>query len=352
MSVGDRAPTLLTEQLAARLGLDRVAAALGYPEGGAYLFPWLAALIDFGLLSGISWVVVGRETYGSPILLAIPIGLSAAIFLARWLRRRYRDAVDSLAGERFDGSLLTLPTGRLRLGLFVAFYVGNQLQLLSNPAEAAGFVAIHGAAIAWTKYLFVSLFYFVIYADVAALLAAAMLLFPWRIYRARPELDFSDVHGFAGLYETSRLLQSGAVVYFLGVAAWTAFLYAPQSAETIPEISPLERLLFPLLWAGGVVLYLGPVMLLHRYLVSQKEAKIEEIDAQLRELDPDGERKGIPYLSPRREDIPLVQQKYLELQQVRSQRDYPANVSIVEELALAALVPIVFQWGLSALFGI
>lgn len=352
MAGGDRAPTLLTERVAARLGLDRLAAALGYPDAGAYLFPWLAAFIDFGLLSGISWVVVGRETYGSPILLAIPVGLSAAVFLARWVRTRYRDAVDSLDGERFDDSLLTLPTGRLRIGLFVAFYVGNQLQLLSHPAEVAGFVAIHGVVIAWTKYLVLSLFYFVIYADVAALLAASMIVLPWRIYQTRPELDFSDVHGFAGLYETSRLLQSGAVVYFLGVAAWTAFLYAPQSAETIPEVSPLEQLLFPLLWGGGVVLYLGPVMLLHRHLVAEKEAKIEEIDDQLRELDPDGERKGIPYLSPRREDIPLVQQKYLELQQVRSQRDYPANVSIVEELVLAALVPIVFQWGLSALLGI
>lgn len=352
MAGGERAPTLLTERVAARLGLDRVAGAAGYPDAGAYLFPWLAAFIDFGLLSGISWVVVGRETYGSPILLTIPIGLSAAVFLARWVRRRFRAAVDSLSGDRFDESLLALPTGRLRLGLFVLFYIGNQVQLISNPAEVAGFVAIHGATIAWTKYLGVSLFYYVIYADVAALLTVAMLVLPWRIYRRRPALDFSDVHGFAGLYETSRLLQAGAVVYFLGVAAWTAFLYAPQSAETIPEISPIERLVFPLLWAGGVLLYLGPVMLLHRHLVAEKEAKIEEIDSQLRELDPDGEGKSLPYLSPRREDIPLVQQKYLELQQVRSQRDYPANVSIVEELALAALVPIVFNWGLSTLLGI
>lgn len=352
MAGGDPEPTLLTERVAARMGLDRFAAALGYPGAGAYLFPWLAAFIDFGLLSGVSWVLIGRETYGSPILLAIPVGLSAAVFLARWVRSRFRAAVDSLDGDGFDDSLLTLPTGRLRLGLFVVFYLGNQAQLLSNPAEVAGFVAIHGAAVAWTKYLVVSLFYYVIYADVAALLVVAMVVFPWRIYQARPELDFSDVHGFAGLYETSRLLQAGAVVYFLGVAGWTAFLYAPQSAETIPEVSPVEQLVFPLLWGGGVLLYLGPVMLLHRHLVAEKEAKIEEIDDQLRDLDPDGERKGLPYLSPRREDIPLVQQKYLELQQVRSQRDYPANVSIVEELALAALVPIVFQWGLSTLLGV
>lgn len=351
MAGGDRAPTLLTERVAAWFGLDRLGAALGRPDAGAYLFPWLAAVVDFGLLSGISWVVVGRETYASPMLLGIPVGLTVAVFLARWVRNQYRAAVESLSGDGIDDSLLTLPTGRLRLGLFVVFYLGNVAQLLTNPAEAAGFVDIHGATVAWTKYLGVSLFYYVVYADVAALLAATMLWFPWRLYQARPELDFSDVHGFAGLYETSRLLQAGAVVYFLGVAGWTVFLYAPQSAETIPEVSPLEQLVFPLLWVVGVLLYLVPVMLLHRFLVAEKEAKIEEIDDQLRELDPDGERKGIPYLSPRREDIPLVQQKYLELQQVRSQRDYPANVSIVEELALAALVPIVFHWGLRTLLG-
>lgn len=351
MAGGDRAPTLLTERVAGWFGLDRIAAALGRPDAGAYLFPWLAAAIDFGLLSGISWVVVGRETYASPILLAIPVGLSVAVFLARWVRAQYRAAVESLSDDRLDDSLLTLPTGRLRQGLFVVFYLGYLAQLLSHPAEVAGFVDIHGATVAWTKYLVMSPFYFVVYADVAALLAAAMLRFPWRVYQARPKLDFSDVHGFAGLYETSRLLQAGAVVYFLGTAGWTAFLYAPQSAETIPEVSPVEQLVFPLLWVVGVLLYLGPVMLLHRYLVAEKEAKIEEIDDQLREFDPDGERKGLPYLSPRREDIPLVQQKYLELQQVRGQRDYPANVSIVEELALAAFVPIVFQWGLRTLLG-
>lgn len=352
MAGGERGPELLTERAAAWFGLDRLAAAIGRPEAGAYLFPWLAAAIDFGLLSGLSWVFVGRETYASPILLAIPIGLSAAVFLARWVRDRYRAAVESLPGDGLDETLLTLPAGRLRLGLFVVFYLGNLAQLLSNPAEVAGFVDIHGATVAWTKYLVVSLFYYVVYADVAALLAAAMLRFPWRVYRARPELDFSDVHGFAGLYETSRLLQAGAVVYFLGVAGWTAFLYAPQSAETIPEVSPVEQLVFPLLWVAGVLLYLAPVMLLHRYLVAEKEAKIEEIDDQLRDLDPDeGERKGVPYLTPREEDIPLVQQKYLELQQVRSARDYPANVSIVEELVLAALVPLAFQWGLTTLLG-
>lgn len=353
MAGGGQEPRLLTERAAGTLGLDRIAAAAGYPRAGAYLFPWLAAFVDFGLLSGASYLLVGRESYGSPLVLAVPVGLTVAVLLARWVRGRYRDAVENLPGDALDAdSLLALPAGRLRLGLYVAFYAGNLVQLLSNPAEVQGFVAIHGAEVAWTKYIVASLLYYVVFADVAALLVAAMLALPWRIYRARPTLDFSDVRGFAGLYEASRLLQAGGTVYFLGVAAWTAFLYAPQSAESIPEVSPVEQLVFPLLWLGGVLLYLGPVLLLHRYMAAEKQATIDEIDSELRKLDPEGEQQGLPYLSPRREDIPLVQQKYLELEQVRAAREYPANVTIVEELVMAALVPLAFQWVLSSVVGL
>lgn len=353
MAAGDQRPQLLTERIARWVGLERLAAGLGIPNAGAYLFPLLGAVIDFGVLSGISYLVYGRENYATPTLLAIPVGLMAAVFLTRWVRGRYQDAVENVPGDALASeSLLGLPTGRLRVGLFVLFYVGNLVQLLTNPAEVSGFVDIHGPAVAWTKYIVASLFYYVVYADVAAMLAAGMLLLPLRIYRSKPDLDFSDVRGFAGLYEVSRLLQAGAIVYFIGIAAWTAFLYLPSAAEPVPEISPLEQFVFPALWLIGIVLYLGPVVLLHRFISAAKEAEIARIDDRIREFDPDGEGKGLPYLTPRKEDIPLIQQRALELQRVRNTREYPANVSIVEELVLAALVPLAFQWGLRVLLGL
>lgn len=84
---------------------------------------------------------------------------------------------------------------------------------------------------------------------------------------------------------------------------------------------------------------------------SRERGKIEETDVQLRELDPEGGAKGRPHLTPGKEDIPLVQQKYPELRQVRSARAYPANIPILEESVFAAAMRPVLQWGLSALVG-
>lgn len=60
------------DRLAGRAGLNRLATAVGDPNGGAYRFPLSGP--SSGVPSGISYARFGRETYASPALLAVPMG--------------------------------------------------------------------------------------------------------------------------------------------------------------------------------------------------------------------------------------------------------------------------------------
>ena len=337
-------PRLLTERMAAALGFDRVATALGAPGAGPYLVPIAGWLLDFVLLSGASYVVFDRDQFMSPFAPMILIGLVVALRLGFWLRDSYASAVEELPGDELDPkSLRSMITGRALVVMFLCFYVGNLVHLYFSPVEVAEFVAIHGEAVAYAKYVFVGLFYFTVFADLATLILTSLLVLPWKIYRSGLTLDFSDVRGFAGLYGVSRLLQSAAAVYFLALTVWTAYIVVPYFVTGENPITDVERALFPIYWGAGAVAYVAPVYLLHRHITARKEAKIAAIDREIRDLDPTGDGRGLADLEPDQEDRLSLQTKYVRLQQIRSTHEYPANVVIVQELAFAALLPVGLQ---------
>lgn len=352
MAGGDETLPLFTERAAAVLGLDRVAEAVGRPGLTPYLAPLLGWVLDFVVLSSLSYLLVDRQRFDALSVWLIPVGLVVGVVLAQWLRDRYVAAVENLPGDTLSpAALRSLPTGRFRVAVYLAFVAGNYAQLVLSPREVAAFAAVHGEAIAYAKYLFASPLYFTLFADLAALLLAGMVVLPWRLYNANLALDFSDVTGFAGLYEVGRLLWAGSVTYFVGLTMWTAFLVLPTIVGA-NDTSTADVVVFSALWVAGFLLYVGPVWLLHRHMTREKERHVREIDAEIRALDPKDNDRGVPYLEPASQDIPRLQQKFLELQQVRNAREYPANTAIVEELALAAILPLAFQWSLTNVPGL
>lgn len=339
---------LLVERAGSLFGFDGMAAALGRPALAPYLFVVAVWVYDVGLLSAISYLRVGRGQFETPYLVTIPLGLVIAVRLARWLRTRYDAAVMDLPGDELDvEALRAVPTGRTRLAMLGLIYVGNLVQLALSPAEVAAFVDLHGPLVAYTKYLTASVLYFTVFADVIALVGAALFVLPVRMFRSKLTLDFSDLDGFAGLRETSRLFLAATVTYYAGLTAWSVVLVTPTITGSSSDVSTADTVLFTVLWVGGFLLYLAPVLLLHVHMSREKERMIHDIDADIRDLDPEGERKGVPYLTPEREDVPTLQQKYIELQQVRETREYPADVTIAGELLAATLVPALFQWGVA-----
>lgn len=342
---------LFTEQVSAALGFERIAEQLGRPGLGAYLPPLAAWVLDILVFSSVSYVLTGREQFEAPGVIVIPFAVVLGVWLAAWLRRRFAAAVTNLPGTEIDGeSLLDALTGRARVAVWLVLLVAWYVQLALAPQETAAFIELHGPAVAFAKYLIAGPLYLTLFADLVTLIAASMVVLPWRVYREDLTLDFSDVTGFAGLYEVGRLLLAGSVTYFAGLTAWTAFLFRPTMLGAT-SISEADVVLFSVLWALGFVLYVAPLVLIHRHMRREKDRAVRVIDDDIRALDPKGDRRGIPYQEPRSDDIPRLQQKYLELQQVRSAREYPANVAIIEDVSLAAFAPLALQWGVRNLGG-
>jgi hypothetical protein len=231
----------------------------------------------------------------------------------------------------------------MQVGFAVAFHAGTLFENVMSPVEMSTFMAEQGVVVGWTTWMVPAAFYYVVYGDVASLVVESLVVLPWRITRDDLSLDFSDVRGFAGLYPVSRLLQSASGVYFAALTAWTIFTVLPVALGNPEEFTALERTSFAGYWLVGVLLYATPVYLLHRHLAEKKDALIDEIDADIRALDPDGQDRGIPYFEPNEADRPVLQQRFVELQQVKSTREYPANVVILQELGFAALLPVGLQ---------
>lgn len=344
MAAGESGFALFTEVVAETLGLDRVARALGHASWAPYFVPLTAFVLGIGVLSSISYVIVGREQFEAVGVLMAPVASVAGVGLTKWLRRRYTDVARNLPGDELHAAtLLSAPSGRGRVVVWLALIGGWWVQIALSPAETAAFIESHSVVIALAKYIFVAPLYLAVLADIVSILGAGMVALPWWVYRRDLTLDFSDPSGFAGLYELGRFLWAGSVSYFLGLTLWTAFLLLP-TMTTRSSVSNADVVLFSALWVLGVVLYVAPAFLVHRHMRRGKARLVREIDAEIRALDPKDDERGIPYQDPRPTDIPRLQQKYIELQQVRSTREYPANVAIVEELALAAVLPVLFQW--------
>lgn len=346
MSSGERVrPRLLSERVADRLGLTWLATRFGRPGAAPYLVPTVGLVVDFAVLSSISYVTTDRSWFVNvPAAVILAVGLLGGVWLGRWLRGRYATAVRNLPGEELTADqLLDRPGLAVQVGFALLFHVGYVVENLASPSEVSAFVAIHGEAVTVATWIVPAAFYYVVYGDVASIVFASLLQLPWRISRTDLSLDFSDVRGFAGLYPVSRLLQSAAGVYFTALTVWTVFTVLPVFLGNAAGVSAIERTVFPLYWIVGVLLYAAPVYLLHRHIAAKKEALIDEIDADIRSLDPDGKERGIPYFEPNEADRPLLQQRFVELQQVKSTREYPANVTILQELGFAALLPVGLQ---------
>lgn len=177
------APALLSERISSFLRFNRLAQISGYPKFGPYLFLLAAWILGGIILSGISYSLTSRSQFETPYVLILPIGLIIAVTLAKWIRDQYVKAIKSLpdsdVGKR---DLLPIPIPRISELLLILIYVGHLLNLAFSPEEVSAFVAVHGEFIAYIKYLFMAPFYFIVIADITALLAASMFFVPWNIY--------------------------------------------------------------------------------------------------------------------------------------------------------------------------
>lgn len=380
-AVDDR---LFTERIASVSRFDRLSRRLlGTDAYAPYLLIVAVYLFDVPFLHLVE-VVLGRPQPFAPVAnpaLAVMLpGLLFVLYAARDLRDRFESVIDDLPeagptpteGEERRGSArvwhavlhltatrrdgeyapreLTSPrtaVGLLLLiwGLYVAFN-------LANPDAPEEMYRNTFFAIATLKAFVTIPFILVVGVDFLRAYVGAILVLPLEI-RERGIIDFRDPIGYGHLKPVGDLIGRASVLSLVGFAFYVVFT-AGGVAVGDPAYFPVVGPVLSIVIAGGVAvlvaLFFFPVVLLHGHMRDAKHRKITEISEQVRASGPDGEMFPETAIPHDPDVARQYSQLFIHLRKVENTREYPIDVTHVQELVLAGLVPILADVSLGVLF--
>lgn len=338
-SVGE----LAVSRVAEGLGLDAVATELGRPSAGPYLYLGAWLVVDLGVLSGIQYVWLGyHPLLVSPGAVVSYTAAAFGIWATRHLAQRYDAIATTQAQRATDPAPLRRPLAPLPLqvGMYLLF-VAIALIWLSRPGVTSAILAVEGPIVGPIKlgstWL---LLWYPIVAEVAAVIVGIHLLLPRRLVQAGIELDFNEPDRLGGLRPVGQLVQRSTQVFYLGLLAYTILILL-TTFPSIPGPSPGPFLsgVFALAWVGGFLLFLVPVVWLHRLMKRQKRNHIEEVHREIVGLGTDDAL--LPTVSA--DDDEVLRYLYLQavLDRAERTREFPTNPSLVRDLGLSSLPSIV-----------
>lgn len=358
---------LWIERAADMTGLESIASRVFGREGaGAYLLITIVVSFHIPVLSGIGYLQTGTlsmaENPGE--LFLIPAWIAIVWILIK-SKRTYVQTVnelphaidqdlESLSVQSSFDRVLTLvgvppaPTGKdeaeletiaptqIKYGILLAGLAVYGIQMAVDPGALIGPVAdLTGPLVAGVRFFVViPLVFYPIGAELLAVVFGALVLLPFKIRRARL-IDFADPHGYAGLVSAGQLFKSVAVSYFVLLTLFATFQTVAVGARPTDLFS--SGLILAGL-AGGLVFFFAPILWMKSFLSAAKEAKIEALAEQSRAVGPNDDL--FPYAEPTSgEDASQYTYNHIRMQRVRSTSEFPLNVSMLQEIVFALLLP-------------
>lgn len=372
---GDVANRLWSERAAARLGFDRLGAALGRPGLAPYLLLAAVYALDVPVLSTVRYLQTGYHPYlVNPAAVMVPILAAYAIWSSRRLRDRFEAVIDDLLPDEaplptvsrelprrpwFDRAIRRLgtPDGvdereqlatliapslkRLLLvvawGLYVAW-------ILRSPTVQQLILESEGPVIGGIKYgLLLPFVYLPLAVEFVTTYLGTIVILPVQI-RAIGLIDFQDPLGFGGLRPVGDLVRRATTHYLLGLGGYVAGIgigHLLGRAGYVPQTGLLTTAFIGAATVLGVALFVFPVVVLHGHMKAAKHDRIHAIATEVERRGPEEDSNMFPDTSL--PDSPADGSEYLhlyvKLRKVENTREFPIDVSHLQELVLAALVP-------------
>lgn len=371
---------LWSERVASLLGFDHIADWMGKPTWGPYLLIATIYFIDVPILSTIRYLQTGYHPYlanpasGLIILLAV-----YAIWATRSLRNRYETTVSELisldgqiSGEAIgdDGAGLsvigrtilrlgtsgvatdersplgTLVTPPLKVfavlaawGLFVGW-------ILLNPSIQRIILVDEGLLIGGIKYgILIPIVYLTLAAEFFVSYLGIIVLLPLRI-RQIGIVDFQDPLGFGGLRPVGDLIRRASTYYLLGLGGYVSGIGIGRLLAQAGYTPPIGAVTVAFIAGGitvGIVSFAYPLIVLHGHLKNAKHAKIDEIATEVERGGPPDDSNMFPETA-----VPASMDEgheyvhlYIKMRKVENTREYPIDISHLQEFILAALVPFI-----------
>lgn len=352
------------ERVARALKFERLSRALfDHPKYGSVLLLGAAAAFDVFVLSLRYDAGAGVYRVDNPGAIALLLGWPIVVLVMIDIRGKYSDRIDELPEPDPEIDLeVARPKSRVRRVL-------HRLRLLSNEDVEFHSIAPTGLKIAlgvlallvhfawvftdpptqrplagiaqlqWSVkfYFYIPLTYYVAGTEFLSMFLGVHLLMPFRIQESG-RIDFTDPHRFGGLREIGLLLRRSAALY-LGLAIlFVIFVALPGG------VNPLDRFPLAIVLGGttlGALLFFAPVYWLHRHMRALKETKIEII-ANRMEKDIDPENEFFPDIDFESvENVSAYMHEYIALTRVEGMREYPVDISIIQEFLFVLALPYV-----------
>lgn len=344
---------LLVEQVAEFLQFDRLARWLpGSPLYPPFLFLATFLTIDLVLVNAYKMATGYQHILvQSPTVIAGPLGVVVAAVGIRYMANTYSDAMLQLDARNREAesdveALDELVAPRVKWGLyFVAVVVLYGWVIFAVGIE--NIVAFEGPA-GLVNYLFVwEIGYLPFAIEFGLLYYSIHFALPRRIADVDLTLFHYDPRNMGGFAEIGQLLKSSYYLYTMGLLLYFILTYGPYlfSVGGSPrEPGIVAAVFFSLAWFVGLLSIGYSMYRMHRIMRREKEAKIRELEAELRDAieNPHNITASVITDSDQYED---VQQR---LEQVRSTRVYPATFTMWSQIAISAVLPQALQMAVQA----
>lgn len=367
-----------------RLWIERVARALRFDELAARVFdrpdlaPFLllgtVLMFDFGVLSSLQYLLRGFHPFlVNPFAVVIPAGVLFGAWAARRLRDGYEAAVaEILEGDgteqiptplarrwravlRLDGTRVTdtnanavlreLVSDRLRVALLLLGWTYHASWVLFNPDAQEFIFQVHGPVIGPVKmFLLIPLVYYVVAVDFAATYLGILVLAPLKL-RETGFIDLQDPLGYGKLKPLGNLVKSATLYYFAAISAYVALLgfsdYIARTGGSFPRVEVVNTFGVGVGITFGVVLFVLPIIVIHGHMKHAKHEKIRRLAEEVADGGPDDDGMMFPDTSvpDNIDDGHDYIQYFIKIRKVENTHEYPIDVSHLQEIALAALVP-------------
>ena len=360
---------LWIEQAANRFGFEWISnRLLGRSGGGPYILITTVVLVHLPLLSVVGYLQTGRlslaenpgEVFQIPAWIAI-------IWILLKTKRTYEETIKKLPKggddpdisdlsansmleerlltflgvpknpvDKFNTGLETVAPTKLKYGIVFLGLAAYTSQLILNPDGLLGpVIKLTGPLVVGIRFFVI--IPFVLYpigAELLTTIIGVLVLLPFKIRRANL-VNFGDPHGYAGLKDAGELFKSVVVSYFILLTLYTTF-------ETVAVgTSPTELFSSVLIIIGlclGVVFFFAPVFWIKSYLSVVKEKKIDALAEATRQV---GSTDQIfPHAEPSSvEDAGWYTYNHIRMQQVDATREFPVDLSMLNELLFALVLP-------------
>lgn len=342
---------LLIERIAEYTGVDSLAERLPGDIYPPYLLVAIGVTVAFGVLPVYSYLTIGTHSAIADPLTAgsLVAGVILAVIGVRYMADGYAKAISTLGLQDRPTDPDTDPfRGVVSFRAKVAVYaVGLSIYYLNlffgqgirTLIEVDGLVAT-----LLGQFVLAPLINIALVVEFALLFFGIHFLLPRRIARADLELFFHDPRNMGGFASVGQLLKRSYYLYTGGVLIYFTVAYGRVILSNIvdnpiPAPGAQAAVFFTLAWALGLAAILYSMQRMHRIMVSRKEQRLRELEADIKALTEN------PYdiRSSQVADESVMETKERQLNQVRSTRTYPTTFTMWSQIAVSVLLPQALQ---------